>query len=353
MAQSVRRMRAALMWLAFAVVASALLVGVLYLVLVPLAHLIARRDIEYLTGKERIDALNSVRQLLLVAIGGVIASSGAVVATRTYLTNRRGQVTERYSRAISMLSSDKVDERLGGIYSLEQIMREAASEHDVILEVLTAFIREHSAERLRVVPPNVTLHPDDIEPPDEFDGPDRMIAGDIQAALDVVCRRPKRRESVRLDFSNANLEGANLHLGQLDNALFYNTVLWRASFGAASLNGATFNQCTGWKVNFSYAQLGNVRFLNSTFPRCNIYGAKLFNVGFNEVNLADSNLCAEEATGILFYKCVIGQAKHANPEKWFNVQLVESAASEYSMNFFRVSGARYLPGPKRVVLALP
>jgi hypothetical protein len=54
-------------------------------------------------------------------------------------------VTERYTRAIEQLGSDKIDIRLGGIYSLERIATDSTRDHPTIMEVLTAFIREHTA----------------------------------------------------------------------------------------------------------------------------------------------------------------------------------------------------------------
>jgi hypothetical protein len=58
-----------------------------------------------------------------------------------------GQLADRYSKAVEQLSSDKLDVRVGGIYALERIARDSHRDHPTIMEVLAAFIREHSHEQ--------------------------------------------------------------------------------------------------------------------------------------------------------------------------------------------------------------
>ena len=55
-------------------------------------------------------------------------------------------MTDRYTRVIGQLGSDKLDVRIGGIYALERIARDSAIDHPTVMEVLAAFIREHSQE---------------------------------------------------------------------------------------------------------------------------------------------------------------------------------------------------------------
>ena len=57
-------------------------------------------------------------------------------------------MTERYTKAIEQLGEDKLDVRLGGIYSLERVARDSPRDHPTVMEVLTAFIRVQSHEPL-------------------------------------------------------------------------------------------------------------------------------------------------------------------------------------------------------------
>ena len=56
-------------------------------------------------------------------------------------------MTDRYTKAIEQLGSNKLDVRIGGIYALERVARDSARDHPTVMEVLSAFIREHSHEQ--------------------------------------------------------------------------------------------------------------------------------------------------------------------------------------------------------------
>jgi Pentapeptide repeats (8 copies) len=88
--------------------------------------------------------------------------------------------------------------RLSGIYALERIARDSARDHPAVMEVLSAYVREHV--------PSSTC-PGTASPA----GP----TTDVQAILTIIGRRDQNRD---LDYlalsgiclSNANLYGANL-----------------------------------------------------------------------------------------------------------------------------------------------
>ena len=56
----------------------------------------------------------------------------------------RRRINETYSRAVSQLASDKLEERLGGIYTLENISKESPDDYWTAMENLTAFVRERT-----------------------------------------------------------------------------------------------------------------------------------------------------------------------------------------------------------------
>jgi hypothetical protein len=58
-----------------------------------------------------------------------------------------GQVTDRYTRAIDQRGSKKLDVRIGGIFGLERVAHDSACDHPPVMEVLAAFVREHSREQ--------------------------------------------------------------------------------------------------------------------------------------------------------------------------------------------------------------
>ena len=108
-----------------------------------------------LTAKDYADLLTNTRDSLLRAAGGIILLLGAVgtVGTLVYTSQTArtaqaevaiahdGQVTDRYSTAVDQLASTSRDERIGGIYALERVMRDSHEDQSTVVEVLAAFVR--------------------------------------------------------------------------------------------------------------------------------------------------------------------------------------------------------------------
>src|SRR5690349_20194183 len=59
----------------------------------------------------------------------------------------RRRINETYSKAVSQLASDKLEERLGGIYTLENISKESPDDYRTVMETLSAFVRERARKK--------------------------------------------------------------------------------------------------------------------------------------------------------------------------------------------------------------
>jgi hypothetical protein len=105
-----------------------------------------------ITGPPRAAALQAARDAArgrLLTFGAGLFALGALVYTaRNFSLSREGQVTDRYTKAIEQLGSEKLDVRIGGIYALERVARDSVRDHPTVIEVLTAFLREHFPEQL-------------------------------------------------------------------------------------------------------------------------------------------------------------------------------------------------------------
>lgn len=196
-------------WLPLVVLAAA---GLLVLLLGPVAWWAT--PAKHLEGKDKADVRNATRQTLLAAVGGLVVLTGAGFTARTFYLTRRGQFTDRYTKAIAQLASDKLTERLGGIYALEHLMIESERDHETVIEVLAAFIRENS--------------PAEAASPNYIAVPPRLRT-DIQAALTVLGRRPVRQDKYEIDLSHTNLQGADLVHLRLAGAVFAYSHLQYAS----------------------------------------------------------------------------------------------------------------------------
>jgi hypothetical protein len=111
-------------------------------------------------------------------------------------------VTDRYTKAIEQLGSDKIDVRIGGIYALDRIASDSRRDSPTVMKVLAAFIREHSREPLPVPEPGVPSL-------------EHMVRPDVQAAATVIAGRDSSRDRDRINLANVNLAYADLTAGDL------------------------------------------------------------------------------------------------------------------------------------------
>jgi len=178
---------------------------------------------------------------------------------------RQGQITERFTRAIDQLGSEKLEIRLGGIYALERIDKESPERayHGTVLEVLTAYVRENSRWEPEEPSTATTALNEGIEQDkgSEQDAQPMLqrTLTDIQAILDVLNRREEERVSeqhrVRLDLREAFLQGADLQGAYLREANLQATDLQGAFLQATDLQGADLQGADLQGANLQEANL--------------------------------------------------------------------------------------------------
>jgi Pentapeptide repeats (8 copies) len=185
------------------------------------------------TNDARLQAATSFRTALVAGLAGLAALGGLFFTNRTYRLTQQGQFTERYTKAIEQLgANDKLDVRLGGIYALERIAVDSKRDHPTVVEVLSAFVREHSQP---ATPPSrdAADASEEATPPSPMPRPPT----DVQAAVTVLGRLPQLRDVSRGDLIGAHLEGANLANAHLERANLAGAHLERADLSGAHLAG--------------------------------------------------------------------------------------------------------------------
>src|SRR5262249_49194272 len=109
-----------------------------------------------------------------IGVGGtvIVGLAGLWASVRSTAIAAKGQAADRYTKAIDQLGSDNLSVRLGGIYALERLAGDSPQQdHSMVMELLTAFIREESREPW---PPSASR---------------RLTRPDIQVALLIIGRR--------------------------------------------------------------------------------------------------------------------------------------------------------------------
>lgn len=206
-------------------------------------------------GLSRADWLRAVQDLrttLLQGLGGLALLITGYFSGRTLQLNRRGQLTERFTRAVEQLGQagpERLAVRLGGIFALEQIAMDSEELHWAAMEVLVAFALGTPAGDGEPV-----ARPWLDEPP-RWERDRAPIPTDLQAALTVVGRRPEARrrwerrqgrvlqlryaDLRRVSWIGAHLAGARLTGARLDGANLRDADLRDARLRGAHLRDAS------------------------------------------------------------------------------------------------------------------
>ena len=229
-------------------------------------------------------------RLDLLTLGAGLFAAGALIFTaqnfiisrRTFELTEQGHVTDRYTKAVEQLGGRKPDVRIGGIYALERVARDSARDHPAVMEVLTAFVREHSSVSMR------PSRPDGAEP-------ERSPGADVQAALTVVGRltmvgRGDEKRHIRpIDLSGAALADAKLPHG----AHLVGAKLAGVNFSGVDLSGADLTRADLTEAILIRAVLGPVELTDAELAE-----AELPRNGRSvATKLVDSDLTGADLTG--------------------------------------------------------
>ena len=305
------------LWLLWLIAAGVLVVGsILWAAVFEPSWLLP--DTRGLSPADRVRAVTDLRNTLVTMLGGLAVLVGAVVGglslRETSRQNRaalelqgRGQVTERFTRAIEQLGDDKRDVRIGAAYALEQIARDSAELHWPIMEVLTAYLREHvprpstppadAAMPRRLAEAVATVIGRHRQGPDDrrLDVHETDLTGVQWLDADLQGADLNGADLERASLSGANLmvaflEGANLQratfhrtqlqLAALERANLEGAFLWEANLWKAKLNGASLAGAVLWQANLTEADLRGAnleraKLEGAHLPRANLDGARL------------------------------------------------------------------------------
>jgi len=272
-------------WLVGGIAAVVVAVAVSWWLLVPATDWLTRHDV----GSAKVSNLQSARDAArgrLLTFGAGLFAAGALLFTaRNFALSREGQVTDRYTKAIEQLGSDKLDVRIGGIYALERIARDSARDHPTVMEVLAAFIREHSHEQA----PAPEHDTDQARP--------RTTRPDLQAALTVVGRRDVKRDIRRADLARADLSGASLTYTDLSGVDLTGADLSGASLIGADLALANLNGADLSGARLDVADLHGANLDVAVLTGADLTGADLSGASLLDADLTGADLTNADLTG--------------------------------------------------------
>lgn len=264
---------------------------------------------DVLDPKDRATVEASTRNGLLAAFAGLAALGSLVLTNLTYRLSQQGQLADRYTRAIAQLGDDRLDVRLGGIYALERIAVDSKRDHPTVVEVLGAYVRERRGSTQMVRPANRrTAHPLTIRK-------QVKLGVDIQAALTVLGRLPRRSKVSRGDLSEASLTGAYLGHADLTRADFFKTkltevnlrraklteaTLIRADLTGATLRGADLRRALLEAANLTKADLSFAKLAGAYLRKADLVGADLVGANCASADLSGVDFTKANLSGAIF-----------------------------------------------------
>ncbi len=245
----------------------------------------------------------------LAVIGGAIVGGLNLVHSRRVLEEtqrqnretielqRRGQVTERFNSAIEQLGQagpDKLDVRIGAAYSLEQIAGDSPELHWPVMEVLTAYLREHTRARPagRLLIESVPDDPIDRTP------------ADLQAIATVIARRHLSQDPTdqHLDLREIDLRLVRWRRAQLKGAILYRARLERANLYEIKLDGADLDEAQLDGAILIEARLVRAGLYRARLERANLLAARLEGANLGEAHLQGANLHRARLEGASLYE---------------------------------------------------
>ena len=219
----------------------------------------------------------------LLLIGTALQQAATARRRHVEQTNadRQRRITESFSKAVEQLASDKIEVRLGGIYTLERISLESRADYWAIMETLTAFVRE----RARWKEPDAVASEEASEQ-SSASHELQMPPIDIAAVLTVIVRRPEaerareKNEDWTLALVGADLRGAFLAKAHLERAILAKAHLEDAYLAAAhleraELRGAHLEGADLLNAHLQGARLVDAHLEGAGLGRAHLEGARL------------------------------------------------------------------------------
>lgn len=274
----------------------------------PKDRLALQRDLLQYETDNQIKIWTALAQVLgaLVIAGGVyftwtslqIAHENLRATERKLDVDRQGQITNRFTQAVGQLGAELKDNRpnlevrLGGIYALERIVKDAPGDYWMVMEILTAYVRQNA--RWSTGTTAASAHDTDLAAADvsrsrtssEWQS-SRRPRVDIQAILTIIGRNKPHTSPApgrTLDLREADLRGAELWNSQLEHIDFW----------GAHLEGTRFWGAVLENVKLQQAHLQHASFLNASFKNVVLHAAFVQDTNFVGADLRGATGLAQE-----------------------------------------------------------
>ncbi|WP_163554343.1 pentapeptide repeat-containing protein [Candidatus Frankia alpina] len=235
-------------------------------------------------------------------------------------TRKQRKLVGRYTAGIGQLGSEALDVRLDGIYALESLGAESKTYRHPVVEVLSAFVREHtipdhphgarrswaawsgratSGRSASLEPPAPADQATSDTPLDLGRNPDT----DVQAALTALGRL-----SSKIGISRAVPFSAWLHGMDRTGAWLCEVDLTGARLEGADLTEASLHGADLTEARLEGADLTGAQLTGADLTEASLHGADLTRAWLDEVDLTGARLEGADLTRVLLWKANLTRA---------------------------------------------
>jgi uncharacterized protein YjbI with pentapeptide repeats len=292
--------------------------GVLMLVVIYVWALWKLPDRMHLTNQR--DRHNA--RLLVVSFGGgVFVAITLLYTARNYQLSHRGQVTDRFTKALERLASDHSDSRLGAVYALRHVARDSRAHRTEVLDVLEAFARRNQTGG---------------------------AAPDVQAALATLLQPAATRRLTLTDanLTKANLTDANLTKANLTDAKLTDANLTDANLARAKLARANLARAKLTFADLAGADLAGANLTDADLASANLAGANLTDADLASANLTGANLTDAKLTSANLTRANLTRANLTNADltnaDLTNANLTDANLTDANLLNAKLTGANLL-----------
>ncbi|PWU54182.1 pentapeptide repeat-containing protein [Micromonospora globispora] len=254
------------------------------------------------SAQDRLGAVSEVRKTMLQAVAGLVVFFGAYATWRqlrvsqdSLRATQEGYLTDRFSRAVDQLGSDKLDVRIGGLHALWRIAEHSARDREAVISIQAGFLRTHLPwPPLGPETPAADVPINDIAPLE-------TRAADAQVALTglgVLCQHRREWRWVHLsatDLRRADCDGLWLLEINLDRVCMESAGLYHANLTQSSLVSANLRH-----ADLKTAILRRARCVMADLRGARLVEADLRDADLSEADLREANLRKVDANGAVF-----------------------------------------------------
>jgi uncharacterized protein YjbI with pentapeptide repeats len=263
----------------------------------------------------------------------------------------QGHITDRYAKAVEMLTSNNMHSRTGAVYALARIAQDSVErDHVPIMAVLSEFVCNPpyagvSRRRAKARQQAQEIGEQDANGPDAPEIPPPIQCPDIVAALRSIAQRnvaqnaQEKSVGFHVRFVRANLQELDLERAQLTGAFLMMANLTGARLTSANLTGADLTGADLKGADLKGADLTGADLTGADLAGADLTGADLTGADLRGADLRGANLTFARLTDSNFSFANLTDASLIHVEECDGAKFLGARLAGADLSYSNLAGA--------------